>query len=115
MRMQRSLGFIASRQRLNVRAQGWRHRDDHSPVGFPSYHWQGAKFVRFDDNMREVAVTEGDKVAAEAKFGYSVDAYGISDLFEYVDGVSDEAVSKLCAEYEERYNVAKELRRTGAR
>ena len=56
-----------------------------------------------------------DKVSAEAKFGYSVDAYGIGDLVEYVDGVSDEAVSKLCAEYEERYNVAKELRRTGAR
>ena len=36
--------------------------------------WQGAKFARFDDNMREVAVTEGDKVSAEAKFGYSVNA-----------------------------------------
>jgi L-arabinose isomerase len=77
--------------------------------------WQAAKFVRFDDNMREVAVTEGDKVSAEAKFGYSVDAYGIGDLVECVDGVSDEAVSKLCAEYEERYDVAKELRRTGGR
>jgi L-arabinose isomerase len=75
----------------------------------------GAKFARFDDNMREVAVTEGDKVSAQAKFGYSVDAYGIGDLVEYVDGASDDAVSKLCAEYEERYTVAKELRRNGAR
>jgi L-arabinose isomerase len=77
--------------------------------------WQGAKFVRFDDNMREVAVTEGDKVSAEAKFGYSVDAYGIGDLVKYVEGVDEEAVSTLCAEYEERYTVAKELRKTGTR
>jgi L-arabinose isomerase len=54
--------------------------------------WLGAKFVRFDDNMREVAVTEGDKVSAQAKFGYSVDAYGIGDLVEFVDGVSEEAI-----------------------
>ncbi len=63
--------------------------------------------------MREVAVTEGDKVSAQAKFGYSVNAYGIGDLIVYVDGASDDAVSKLCAEYEERYTVAKELGRMG--
>ena len=42
--------------------------------------WQGAKFVRFGDNMRYVAVTEGDKVEAEIKFGYSVNTHGIGDL-----------------------------------
>src|SRR5260221_4806536 len=79
------------------------------------HDWQGAKFARFDDNMREVAVTEGDKVAAEAKFGYSVNGYGIGDLVEYVRDASDEAVTKLCAEYEERYDVVKPLRKAGSR
>lgn len=76
---------------------------------------QGAKFARFGDNMRQVAVTEGDKVAAEAKLGYAVNGYGIGDLVEYVNKVTDASASKLCAEYEERYTVAKELRKGGER
>ena len=79
------------------------------------HDWQGAKFARFDDNMREVAVTEGDKVSAEAKFGYSVNGYGIGDLVEYVNAASDEAVNKLCAEYEGRYDVAEPLRKGNER
>jgi len=119
----REAGFIHTRLRLNRKVVVGHWSDEQVQDRIAAWmrvarawaDWQGAKFIRFDDNMREVAVTEGDKVSAEAKFGYSVDAYGIGDLVEYVDGVSDEAVSKLCAEYEERYNVAKELRRTGAR
>jgi L-arabinose isomerase len=65
--------------------------------------------------MREVAVTEGDKVSAEAKFGYSVDAYGVGDLVQDLEGISDKAISELCDEYEERYTVAEELRKTGSR
>ena len=42
--------------------------------------WQGAKFCRFGDNMRQVAVTEGDKVAAEMKFGFATNGYGVGDL-----------------------------------
>ena len=71
------------------------------------HDWQGAKFARFADNMREVAVTEGDKVSAEARFGFSVNGYGIVDLVEYVDRVGDEEVSRLCEEYEQCYDVAK--------
>ncbi|MBV9999647.1 MAG: L-arabinose isomerase [Verrucomicrobia bacterium] len=74
------------------------------------HDWQGARFARFDDNMREVAVTEGDKVSAEIKFGFSVNGYGIGDLVEYINKVSDKEVSQLCAAYEEQYNVAEELR-----
>ena len=77
--------------------------------------WQGAKFCRFGDNMRQVAVTEGDKVAAEAKFGYSVNGYGVGDLVKCVNAATDKAVDKLCVEYEARYDVAKELRNGGAR
>jgi|CZKI01.1.fsa_nt_gi L-arabinose isomerase len=76
---------------------------------------QGARFARFGDNMRRVAVTEGDKVAAETRFGYSVDGYGVGDLAAEVRGVAEARVSRLCAEYAERYAVAPELRRGGAR
>src|ERR1017187_1421878 len=67
--------------------------------------------------MRAVAVTEGDKVAAEIKFGFSVNGYGVGDLAARVadTAVDDSAIRRLCAEYEERYTVAKELRKGGAR
>ena len=74
---------------------------------------QGATFARFGDNMRQVAVTEGDKVAAEARFGFSVAGYGVGDLVEEVKAVSEAKVTRLCAQYSEKYIVAKELRKGG--
>ncbi|MDO8542191.1 MAG: L-arabinose isomerase [Opitutaceae bacterium] len=81
------------------------------------HDWQGAKFARFGDNMRHVAVTEGDKVAAEMRFGFSVNGYGVSDLAAQVAsaGADSARVSALCAEYEQRYVVAKPLRKGGPR
>ena len=76
--------------------------------------WQGAKFCRFGDNMRQVAVTEGDKVAAEMKFGFATNGYGVGDLAQAVNAVSDAAAKTLASEYEERYAVAPELRKSGA-
>ncbi|HVT88246.1 MAG TPA: L-arabinose isomerase [Tepidisphaeraceae bacterium] len=76
---------------------------------------QGGKFARFGDNMRQVAVTEGDKVAAEARFGFAVNGYGVGDLVKVVNDISDSAIDKLCVEYEEKYKVAKELRKGGAK
>jgi L-arabinose isomerase len=76
---------------------------------------QGAKFARFGDNMRRVGVTEGDKVAAETRFGYSVDGYGVGELANEINGVADARVRKLCSEYAERYVVAPALRRAGER
>jgi L-arabinose isomerase len=116
-------GFIHTRLRLNrkVVVGHWSDGEVQDRIGTwmratRGWHdWQGAKFVRFDDNMREVAVTEGDKVSAEAKFGYSVNGYGVGDLVEHVTNASDKAVTKLCAEYEERYHVAEPLRKGGAR
>src|SRR6185295_954038 len=74
---------------------------------------QGAKFARFGDNMRHVAVTEGDKVAAEMRFGFSVNGYGMGDLVARISdyGIHDGHIDELCALYAERYDVAKELRR----
>jgi L-arabinose isomerase len=77
--------------------------------------WQGARFVRFGDNMRYVAVTEGDKVAAEIRFGYGVNYHGIGDLVAEVDAVKDTEAEKLCMEYEQLYAVAPELRKGGAK
>jgi L-arabinose isomerase len=76
---------------------------------------QGAKFARFGDNMRYVSVTEGDKVAAETRFGFAVNGYGVGEIAGRVVEVSDAAVTSLCAEYEQRYAVAADLRRGKSR
>jgi L-arabinose isomerase len=73
------------------------------------------RLARFGDNMRDVAVTEGDKVEAQLRFGVSVNTYGVNDLVETVDAVSDAEVSALVKEYEELYRVAPELRAGGER
>ena len=73
------------------------------------------KLVRFGDNMRNVAVTEGDKVEAERRFGVSVNTYGVNDLVAVVDQVSEADVDTLIAEYLDRYDVAPELRPGGDR
>ena len=77
--------------------------------------WQGAKLVRFGDNMRNVAVTEGDKVAAQIKFGFSVNTYGVGDLCEEIGGVSDERISRLCEEYADSYHLDSNLIKGGER
>ncbi len=77
--------------------------------------WQGAKFARFGDNMRQVAVTEGDKVASEMKFGFAVNGYGVGDLVAKVDAVSEAAIDALIAEYAKTYALAAALKAGGAR
>ncbi|HET6993562.1 MAG TPA: L-arabinose isomerase [Chitinophagaceae bacterium] len=73
--------------------------------------WQQGKFVRFGDNMRYVAVTEGDKVEAEIKFGYSVNTHGVGDLVKVINETSDKDIDKLVKEYEETYAMASPLRK----
>src|ERR687889_2733957 len=63
------------------------------------------KLARFGDNMREVAVTEGDKVEAQLRFGVSVNTYGVNDLVAVVDATSDAEVTALVKEYAEQYTV----------
>ncbi len=67
------------------------------------------KLVRFGDNMRNVAVTEGDKVEAERRFGVSVNTYGVNDLVDVVDAVTDAEIDPLISEYLDSYEVAAEL------
>ena len=77
--------------------------------------WQRGRYVRFGDNMRQVAVTDGDKVAAEARFGFSVNTHGVGDLVEVMESVSDTLIDALCAEYEAAYDVIPVLRKSGDR
>lgn len=63
------------------------------------------KVARFGDNMRQVAVTEGDKVEAEAVLGWSVNGYGIGDLVDRMNQVSDADVNRLMEEYEAKYDI----------
>ncbi|MGA5299089.1 L-arabinose isomerase [Nucisporomicrobium flavum] len=78
-------------------------------------HLRGLRLARFGDNMRDVAVTEGDKVEAELRFGVSVNTYGVNDLVKVVDGVGDTAIDALVAEYADAYALAPELARDGDR
>jgi L-arabinose isomerase len=70
---------------------------------------QHGKIARFGDNMRDVAVTEGNKVSAEIQFGYDVLGYGIGDLAAEVDVVSEPQIDKLLQEYMDQYDVAPDL------
>src|SRR4030088_2338159 len=104
----REAGFIHTRLRLNRKVVVGHWSDEEVVERIGAWmrvvrawsDWQGARFARFDDNMREVAVTGGAKVSAPATFGFLGAAYGIGDLVEYVQGVSEEAIGNLCAEYQ---------------
>lgn len=73
------------------------------------------KVARFGDNMRDVAVTEGDKVEAQLRFGVSVNTYGVNDLVEVVDSADESEVASLVEEYADLYHLAPELRPGGER
>jgi L-arabinose isomerase len=73
------------------------------------------RLARFGDNMREVAVTEGDKVEAELRFGVSVNTYGVNDLVAVVDAVDDKTIDDLVAEYADRYEILPALQAGAAR
>ncbi|MFT2009363.1 L-arabinose isomerase [Pontibacter sp. 13R65] len=118
----REFGFMVSRMRINrkVVVGHWQEAEVQKEIGNWSrvacgwYDWQGAKFVRFGDNMRFVAVTDGDKVEAELKFGFAVNTHGIGDLVAVINEVSEEAVDALVAEYEEKYTIAETLQEGGS-
>ncbi|WP_144119180.1 L-arabinose isomerase [Catellatospora sichuanensis] len=73
------------------------------------------RLARFGDNMRDVAVTEGDKVEAELRFGVSVNTYGVNDLVDAVEAVPATQIDELVKVYEDSYRVTAELRAGGER
>jgi L-arabinose isomerase len=80
--------------------------------------WKGlqrTKIARFGDNMRQVAVTEGDKVQAERVFGFTVDGYGVGDLVASMDKVARNVIDDLLQTYEKEYEVSPELQSNGGK
>ena len=119
----REFGFMMSRlrQRRKVVVGHWRAEGVQGQIGTWSRAaaaWQETrrlKVARFGDNMRAVAVTEGDKVAAQAQFGYAVNGYGVGDLVERVKAASAGEIDALVEEYEATYRMGDDLRRGGDR
>ncbi len=117
----REYGYIGARMRLRrkVVAGYWKDADVHSEISVwtrAACAWQDAqhlKIARIGDNMRQVAVTEGDKVDAQIRLRYAVNGYGIGDVVRVIGQVSDAETDKLAAEYEESYAVAESLRSGG--
>jgi L-arabinose isomerase len=117
----REHGYIMSRMRMNrkVLVGYWQDPKIQGQIGAWSRvaaawnDWQGAKFCRFGDNMREVAVTEGDKVTAQIQFGYSVNGYGIGDLVKSINAATDAEIEHIIKDYEARYTIAPDLRKNG--
>lgn len=117
----REFGFMMTRMRINrkVVVGHWQDNESLSKIdgwmrAAAGWHdWQGARFVRFGDNMRYVAVTEGDKVEAETKFGYSVNTYGVGDLVAFVNQVSEQQIDELIAVYENEYTLVESLQKDG--
>ena len=119
----REFGFIGSRLRLErkVIVGFWKDAEAQRELAVwarAACAWNESgslKVARFGDNMREVAVTEGDKVEAQITFGYQVHGYGVGDLVKYVNAVTDDDISKLLSEYEDTYDLAAPLREGGRR
>jgi L-arabinose isomerase len=118
----REFGFIGSRMRLDrkIIVGFWQDEDVLSDLATwmrAAAAWhdsQGMRVARFGDNMREVAVTEGDKVEAQIRLGYSVNGYGVGDLVKYVNEATEAEIDRLVAEYDDSYTVAKALRPNGS-
>src|SRR5690242_13073658 len=107
----REFGFIGSRMRLNrkVIVGFWQDEEVQSELGTwlrAATAWQDTqnlKIARFGDNMRSVAVTEGDKVEAEMRLGYSVNGFGVGDLACSIQEVTDSEISKVVSDYDGAY------------
>lgn len=117
----REFGFMVSRLRKNrkVVVGHWQDEEALNQIDVwaraaAGWHdWQGAKFVRFGDNMRFVAVTDGDKVEAEKQFGFSVNTYAIGDLVTVINAIPDQTVNELVKIYEETYEMDASLKAGG--
>jgi L-arabinose isomerase len=119
----REFGFIGARMRLKrkVVVGFWQDTAVHSELGSwmrAACAWDDAQHLRvarFGDNMRNVAVTDGNKVNAAIMLGYTVNGYGVGDLVKHVQQATDSQVEALIDEYDQTYTVAESLRLGGSR
>ncbi len=110
----REFGFIGTRLRLSrkVVVGHWQDSEVLKKIGWwtraaSAWHdWQQLKVARFGDNMRDVAVTEGDKVAAQAKFGFSVQGFGVGELVNKVEKTRNAEIQELVKIYKSRYRIS---------
>ncbi|MEA5428674.1 MULTISPECIES: L-arabinose isomerase [Arcicella] len=118
----REFGFIGARMGIarKVVVGHWQDEEVHERINVWSRvasGWndlQGAKFARFGDNMRFVAVTEGDKVEAEIKFGYSVNTHPVGDLVGIINAISDADINAMIEQYEAQYTLMDSLKVNGS-
>ena len=119
----REFGFIGARMRQqhSVVAGHWEDRQAQEGISrwmrvcAAKHESQHLKVARFGDNMREVAVTEGNKVSAQIQFGYSVNGYALGDLEQVVNEVSHSDISALVEEYEASYILTDAVKNGGAK
>jgi L-arabinose isomerase len=114
----REFGFITSRMKVTRKVVAGHWKDPevisrlagwmNTAVAF--IESRRLKVARFGDNMRDVAVTEGDKVEAQMKFGWQVNGYGIGDLVDRFASVTDSMVENLMKEYSELYDISSDIR-----
>jgi L-arabinose isomerase len=118
----REFGFMMSRMRKKrkVIVGHWKTDRVQQKLGIWSrvvLGWdelQHLKVARIGDNMRNVAVTEGDKVAAEMKFGMAVNGYDSSEVVAHIDKISEEKINELLKKYEADYNLSQDLKEGGS-
>ncbi|TBM15390.1 L-arabinose isomerase [Hafnia alvei] len=119
----REFGFIGARMRQqhSVVAGHWEDRQAQEGIArwmrvcAAKHESQHLKVARFGDNMREVAVTEGNKVSAQIQFGYSVNGYALGDLEQVVNEVSHSDINALVEEYEASYILTEAVKNGGAK
>ena len=117
----REFGYILSRMKIprkvivghwqNERVSNQLNEWSRAILGWSDL--QNAQFVRFGDNMRQVAVTEGDKVEAQIKFGFHVNTHGIGDLVSEIEQVEKSEIDHLCEVYKNEYHLSKSLEKEG--
>jgi L-arabinose isomerase len=116
----REFGFMTTRMRLNRKVITGHWQDAATVTDIAAWMrvaaaWEDSqqlRVARFGDNMRDVAVTEGDKVAGQMQLGYSVHGFGIGDLATLVQQVTETDIDTLAAEYMEQYSVSPEVQKT---
>jgi L-arabinose isomerase len=119
----REFGHIMTKMNINrkVVVGHWQAESVHEKinvwarVAVGKYKMQTMKVARFGDNMRQVAVTDGDKVAAEMKFGFSVNTYAVGDLVQVINQISSVQIERLMQEYEDTYQLMPSLLKNGDR
>jgi L-arabinose isomerase len=117
----REFGYIMTRMNINRKVVVGHWQTDSvvnkiaiwARVAVARHKMSTMKVARFGDNMRQVAVTDGDKVAAEMKFGFSVNTYAVGDLVKVINQISENEINNLVKEYEANYEIMPSLAQNG--